>query len=154
MRRSAIAAILLMIVAGCGQSPEMIHPEEAEAIAKIRQLGGKVELNQQTGGRRAVKVYLHETNVGDNDLASLAQLPKLQNLFLGRTRTSDAGLEHLAALSELKTLSLNGTQVTDAGLQSLTGLKNLKMLNLQETRVTVAGAKRLRQTLPDLTIAR
>lgn len=150
VRELAASALLVLCLAGCSGTSESIHPDEAAAVEKIRALGGKVELSVD----RVIKVYLHETKVTDHDLAHLAKLSKVQNLFLGKTQIGDAGLEHLSGLTDLKTLSLNGTQVTDAGLQALSKLKNLKTLNVQETQVTPAGAKRMRQWLPELKVAR
>lgn len=142
---------MCLLLAGCGDNSPSLHPEEAAAVERIRSLGGKVELS---GDHRVIKVYLHETKVMDDDLAQVAKLSKLQNLFLGKTPISDAGLAYLSTLTELKTLSLNSTHVTDAGLKNLSALTKLKTLNLQETQVTAAGMKRLKQSVPDLKIAR
>jgi len=143
--------LFLMIFVGCG-GPKG-NSAEAEAVAAILKLKGKIEFDEQNPDHSVVKVYLHSTEVKDEDLAAIEKLAKLQNLFLGKTSIGDAGLEHLKGAGGLRTLSLNGTQVTDAGLKSLAGLKNLKTLNLQDTQVTEAGLQQLRQALPGVTIA-
>lgn len=152
-RRSFIARLLIPILCvGCQRATG--NPAEAAAIAAIQQLGGKVEVDEKNPDKPAIKVYLHRTRVKDSDLAHLAQLKQLQNLFLGRTQITDAGLVHLRQAIHLKTLSLNATGVTDAGLQHLIELKNLKTLNLQETKVTATGAAKLKAQIPAVTIAR
>ncbi|MDB5391893.1 MAG: hypothetical protein JWM11_7539 [Planctomycetaceae bacterium] len=144
--------LIACFLSGCGAPAG--NTAEADAVAAILKLGGKVEYSEINPDRPVLKVYLHSTKVQDADLAALEKLPRLQNLFLGRTKISDAGLGHLQKASHLETLSLNSTAVTDDGIKRLSHLKNLKTLNLQETKVTEAGVKELKQALPGLTIAR
>lgn len=143
---------LLLFTIGCGGKSG--NPAEAEAVAAIRQMGGKVEFDEKSPDHPVLKVYLQGTDVKDSDLPILGKLSKLQNLFLGKTKISDTGVEHLKGMTQLQTLSLNSTAVTDAGLTHLTGLSTLKTLNLQETKVTAAGVDELKRTLPGVTIAR
>ena len=145
---------ILPMIAVCGCSRAGAHPDEAAAVAAIQKLGGKVDYAGEGAERRVIKVYLHQTQVGDDDLVVLKKLPKLKNLFLGKTNIGDPGLTHLEQAAELQTLGLNSTRVTDAGLKSLAELKNLKTVNLQETQVTAAGAAQLRKSLPAAKIAR
>jgi hypothetical protein len=144
--------LLISSLNGCTRLA--VQPDEAAAVAAIQKLGGKVEFDGTGADRRVVKVYLHQTQVSNDDLIALEKLPKLRNLFLGKTKISDQGLAHLEQAVELETLSLNATRVTDEGLKSLSGLKNLKTVNLQETQVTQAGVSQLRKSLPTAKIAR
>lgn len=153
-RESAFAIWFLLALSLAGCARPVVNPGEAEAVAAILKLNGKIEFDETSPVRPAIKVYLHNTAVKDGDLIVLPKLTKLENLFLGKTQITDAGLEHLRGASELKTLSLNGTQVTDAGLKPLAGLKNLKTLNLQDTKVTSTGITELRQALPGVNIPR
>src|SRR5438045_1127419 len=87
--RSATLCLLLIAQAvGCG-GPQG-NAAEADSVAAVIKLGGKVEFDDKTPERPVVKVYLHDTAVGDADLACLEKLTKLQNLFLGRTQISDS----------------------------------------------------------------
>lgn len=147
-----LTAVVIASSTGCGT----LHgnADERDAVEFIQRQGGKVEFDGAGEDQRVVKVYLHQTQINDADLAVLQNLSKLRNLFLGKTKIGDAGLEHLQNLPELQTLSLNSTHVTDAGLEPLKTLTNLKTLNLQDTHVTVAGVTRLRKALPGTTVAR
>ncbi|WP_157605498.1 hypothetical protein [Schlesneria paludicola] len=148
-----ILTIIAFGVFGCSQDSKG-HTDEANTVAMIQKLGGKVEYDGPGPDRRVTKVYLHRTSVQDSDLTALKTLPKLRNLFLGKTKISDEGLAHLSSITELQTLSLNSTQSTDAGLKSLRTLTQLKTLNLQETATTTTGIASLRKALPQTTIAR
>lgn len=143
---------LLCVASGCAQPA--VKSAEADAVAMVNRLQGKLVFDETQPDRPVVKVYLNNGPVSDTDLALLRSLKQMHNLFLGKTGVTDAGLLHLQDAVQLKTLSLNGTAVTDAGLVHLEGLKNLKTLNLQETHVSAAGAARLKAKLPGLTVAR
>lgn len=147
-----LIAALLLCWSGCGQP--VGHPDEVAAQKMIQRLRGKVEFDGTGPDRRIIKIYLHSTDVNDDDLAVLEHLPKLKNLFLGKTQISDAGLTHLMQSRELQTISLNATRVTDAGLAQLVELKDLKTVNLQDTKVTAEGAARLKKVIPGVTVAR
>ncbi len=66
-----------------------------------------------------VVVRLGRTKTGDDDLARLEGLTRLEELNLGNTSITDAGLEHLKALKNLKMLSLVGTRVSSLGVKAL-----------------------------------
>jgi len=148
------------------------------AIAAIEKLGGKVERDETAPDKPVIAVNFGTTQVGDEALANLAGLAKLQKLtlngtkvtdaglaqlkglsklqklYLVDTKVGDAGLEHVKGLTELRVLSLVGTQVTDAGLDRLLGLKNLQEVFLAATKVTDAGVKKLQGALPKVKIER
>ena len=152
-RSFVIAAWLFASLAsGCHRAAG--NAVEIGAITAIRELGGRIEVDEKQSGQPVVKVYLHSTTVKDADLVHIVQLKKVQSLFLAKTQITDEGLEFLREAHSLKTLSLNMTRVTDAGLKHLVGLTNLKTLNLQDTQVTEAGAAELKRKLSRVTIAR
>jgi internalin A len=68
--------------------------------------------------------------VGDQVLAVLGTLPKLDNIDLRLTKVTDAGMAELAKCQSLQSVSIAGTEVSDAGLVHLAKLKNLKSLSL------------------------
>ncbi len=80
------------------------------------------------------------TEIGDAELAALAQLRELEvlDLPLG-TGVTDAGLKALEGHPTLKLVRLRAAQVTDAGLASLTRMPALRWLHLMEVPVTDAG---------------
>ena len=164
---------LTLPMAGCGAKPT---PEQAEAIAMIERLGGRLKFADDRPGRPVVEIALGGTPVADADLRRLACFPeletlslfdsaigdqglarlalfvKLQTLYLGRTRVTDDGLTVLADMSKLKTLGLSDTQITDVGLTHLKTLGELRSVNLRRARTTVAGLQALKQAAPQLVI--
>jgi hypothetical protein len=164
---------LSAFLVGCRARP---NPEQADAIAAIERLGGKVKFADDRPGRPVVEIALGGTAVGDADLARLACFPdlktlalfdsgvgdagvahlrplkNLRTLYLGRTKVTDAGLDALAGMTRLKTLGLSDTRVTDAGLLRLTHLDQLASINLRRTPTTEAGVRKLKESLPRLVI--
>ncbi|MGD9720020.1 MAG: hypothetical protein AB7O59_02255 [Pirellulales bacterium] len=110
------------LVAGCGLG---ITPEHQAALAKVQQLGGKI--NSEGGG---YKLVLTGTQVEDADLE---------------------GLQHVANLTEI---DLRGTRITDAGLPHLQAISTLKFVRIERTNITREGADRLEKSRPDLDVMR
>lgn len=150
---------------------------QAEAINAIKRLGGQVQRDYQAPGQPVIGVGFSGTDVTDDDLAILKNLPSLETLILSRTdisdaglkhlkgltslrqlnlpaRTTDHGLKHLERLAKLQTLYLIDTQISDAGLKYLKGLQSLRVVLLNGTRVTADGARDLQRALPRARIGR
>ena len=142
--------ICTMLFGGGGRTDKSARASkqrsEAEkgAIAAIRKLGGRVEVDKKQPGNPVVAVFLEGTTITDAGLPHLKGLTKLQSLHLLITKVTDAGLIHLKGLTELHVLSLNSTQVTDAGLVHLKGLAKLQELRLNYTKVTDTGLVHLK----------
>ena len=81
-----------VLLSGCGGSKESKEDAKANAVAAIKKLGGKVQINGFQAGEPVVKVVLYQQPV------------------------TDAGLEHLKGMTSLQILDLRSTKVTDAGL--------------------------------------
>jgi len=92
----------------------------------------------------------------NDQLISLARLPKLRSLRLDSRLVTDDGIMQLSRLKELRSLSITAPQVTDAGLLALGRLKNLENLRLDGDtyQVTIVAVERLRQDLPQCEIIR
>jgi len=75
-------------------------------------------------------IDLEGSEVGDDDLAQLALLPRLKLLNLTGTSVRDAGMAELASLDSLEELAIDNAVATAAGLESLLRLKRLKALHL------------------------
>jgi Leucine-rich repeat (LRR) protein len=139
----------LLTVAVCLSAGPLLRADEPQterekAVALVKKLGGRVEVDEKAKDSPIVAVHLSDTKVNDADLEALKSLTQLHRLYLQNTTITDAGLEHLQALTELQTLSLNHTKVTDAGLDNLKGLSKLKTLSLANTRVTNKGLEQLK----------
>ena len=128
----------------CGCSADQRSPEEKTAIADIKDLGGKVTIDEKSPGRPVIAVDLRLTKVTDEELEELKAFPHLQSLDLTGTKVTDAGLEQLRGVTEIQTLDLRDTQATDAGLACLKGMTQLQSLNLSQTKVTDLGMEHLK----------
>ncbi|MGY8771548.1 MAG: protein kinase domain-containing protein, partial [Pirellulales bacterium] len=62
-----------------------------DAIAEVRNLGGKVSLNQSS---KVIYVSLSDTQITDAGLENLKVLTSLDTLYLDNTQITDAGLKH------------------------------------------------------------
>ena len=143
--RVVLGVALAGLVACVGCEPP--KPTQEEAVAAIKRLGGKVEVDENND---VVIVNLGGTKITDAGLVYLKGMQKLKLLGLSGSKITDAGMAHLKGLTKLEGLDLKGTKVTDAGLAhlNLKGLRNLGYLVLRNTYVTAAGIKKLQQALP------
>jgi hypothetical protein len=141
MRRGPFVILALMLASGARAQDAA---EVDKAVAAIQQAGGKVERDEEAPEKPVTVVNFATQPVGDEALASLKGLDKLQKLTLNNTKITDAGLEHVKGLAGLQKLYLVDTQVTDAGLERLKELANLQILSLVGTQVTDAGLEHLK----------
>jgi internalin A len=108
--------------------------------------GHVVQVNYLGGDRR----------FGDEQLASVGRLSRLDSVWIQGSNVTDAGLAHLRDLTRLNRLGLCWNKgVTDGGLVHLRGLENLEALYLIETGVEGPGLAQLARLsrLNDLQIA-
>lgn len=89
------------------------------------------------------ELYVGATDVGDAELERLKAMAQLRCLDLYGTKITDAGLRHLAGLTRLETLRLDRTQIGDVGVAHLKALKQLKRLGLARTRITDGALEHL-----------
>jgi uncharacterized membrane protein/mono/diheme cytochrome c family protein len=76
---------------------------------------------------------LHNTNITDQAMASVAQLTNLTRLDVSNTFITDKGLPQLTALTNLQYLNLVGTSVSGASITQLKGLGKLQTMYLFKT---------------------
>ncbi|MCY4158801.1 MAG: hypothetical protein OXF48_04260 [Bacteroidetes bacterium] len=95
---------------------------------------------------------LGRTQIGDNLLEAVGDLPHVTRLHLQKTSVTDAGLAYLSDLEYLEYLNLYGTEVSDSGLVHLEDLPALKSLYLWQTGTTGEGIARLQSAAPELYI--
>ncbi len=148
---------------------------EADLIAELEALGGRVANIAANTDDREVSLYLAgddvtdhhvslvkgianvkwlnlaSTSVTDEGLANLANL-KLSRLHLEKTAIGDRGLEHLKDQTELVYLNLYSSRVSNAGLKHLGELKKLRKLYVWQTAVDEEGIEWLQNQLPELEI--
>jgi hypothetical protein len=121
----------------------IVNIKALRAEIRIRQLRGKVELDEKAKDHPVTEVDLRHSKVSDDDLALLADLPHLESLILSETTITDEGLAHFAGLTKLRHLYLFGTKITDDGLKHLKGLTNLIMIDAGGTGITDKGLEHL-----------
>ena len=95
---------------------------------------------------------LGKTEVTDEMLEVVGQLPNLMKLRLDNTAISDAGIEHLKGLTKLEYLNLYGSQVGDGCLTALQSMEGLKRLYLWQTQVSPEAADKLKEARPDMMV--
>lgn len=82
-----------------------------------------------------VRLNFKECKIGDEELALLCHLPKLQSMWLEGTGVTDAALAHLARLPKLDWLDLDNTAITGAGFAAFHGHPTLRYLWMRHTDV-------------------
>ena len=91
------------------------------AIAEIKKLGGRVEVDGKRPGMPVVEVDLKHTKVVDASLEHLKGLTALERVFLKETTVTDSGMVYIKGLTNIEVLELSRTKVTDKGLEHLKG---------------------------------
>ena len=97
-------------------------------------------------------LHLKGTQITDDGLKHLVDLPTLEKLHLEETKLTDNGLDHLRNIPKLKWLNIYGTEVSDAGIEQLKQLKNLEKLYIWQTKITIPGFQQLQASLPNTEI--
>lgn len=88
------------------------------------------------------RLYVHDINLGGDDLAWLAELKNLEALSLQRTHIDGAMLKNLKSPS-LAVLNLSGDKIVDADMEHIASLKGLEVLSLADTKITGSGIAKL-----------
>ena len=82
-------------------------------------------------------LYLVQTGIEDEDLASISRLENLDYLMLGMNPgITHKGLRNLSQMKNLRVLDLTDTGITGEGLAELTTLEHLEWLVLARTPIT------------------
>lgn len=95
-----------------------------------------------------IRLDLNGTNVDDDMMSVISDLPHLQKLFLQNTKITDKGLNNLEDLNYLEYLNLYGTEITDEGINNLPILPRLRNLFLWQTKTTKEGIATLKNKQP------
>ena len=102
---------------------------EAQAIAALRKLGGKIKLE----GESAVGADLADIKITDAGLVYLEALPRLKTLSLRHAYdgVTDAGFAHLKGLTALEKLDLwDVNKISNAAMGDLQGMAQLRELSI------------------------
>ena len=102
--------------------------------------------------RNVAWLDLGRTDVGDDALEVVSELPHLTRLYLQQTQVTDDGLANLEGLEYLEYLNLYGTSVGDGALEHLYDLPALSSVYLWQTEVSDSAVAALQEAVPDLYI--
>ena len=96
----------------------------------------------------------HSGNVTDEGIKIISFLKGLTGLDLSGTKITKRGLALLAGLESLDTLVLDDCKgIDDDCIATIGAFQSISRLSIQNTSLTEAGIRRLRQDMPDCTIA-
>jgi len=97
-------------------------------------------------------INFSRSELKDEDIKILADMPNLTKVRLENNPISDAGVKYLENLQHLEYLNLYGTKVTDAAIPSFEKMKGLRKLYLWQSEVTPEGAEKLKASRPDIVV--
>jgi len=96
-------------------------------------------------------LYLGNARLGDAGLLAFQKLTKLEVLDVSNNPAiTDKGLAHLAQMSRLEQLYIGGTAITDKGLEELRPLEGLTRLHVTNTMITSPAAEAFERSMPNL----
>lgn len=89
------------------------------------------------------ELYADDSPLTDACAPTLAKLTKLKVLHVQGSQLTDAGIAQLAKLTGLEELNLNGTPITDQAMETIGGFQALQALLISNTQITDEGLRRL-----------
>jgi len=98
--------------------------------------------------KRLEKLWLHDNKFVEKHLRHIRDLPRLRVLWLENTNVTDCGLHNVRKLESLQELYLANTMVTDKSLHILVRLKKLRRIDIRNTKFTAVGIEELKERLP------
>jgi hypothetical protein len=95
-------------------------------------------------------IYLGHSNISDEGIKHLSQLPELDFLRLNHAKQiTDAAIPSISKLPKLTNLKLDSTNITDQGVRTLSPISKLEVLELNHVKVTSRGVELLKN-IPSL----
>lgn len=116
--------------------------EAVEGLQQLTLFGDYVDdaCMQRIGQMKGMKrFWTNSKTITSAGWVHLAELTRMEDLFLSETNFGDDDVRVLEGMKNLKYLGLNKTQITDAGMPSLAGLKKLHDLGLEGTKISDKG---------------
>lgn len=135
---------IALLAMGCSTpkddgKPTASTEPQAQAVERIKQLGGELVWENNDPSKAVVQVHLSRDKVTDADLLTLSAFPRVRVLSLAQTAVTEEGIAGLASLKSLRVLGLSGGIVTDAFLHRLADLEQVEEVEVGDTAVTCAG---------------
>jgi uncharacterized membrane protein len=134
-----------------------IDPYEEEAITlsmpfPVANFGDNDLLTIQPLFSSITKASFIASQITDDALYHIGQMPGLQELYLQQTQIKGSGLIHLASLPNLKLLDLSATAITDGNFLYLLQFPALEDVYINETTITKEVIEAIQQNKPELKI--
>jgi hypothetical protein len=122
------------------------------AIEHFQGIGVHLSIRQDSSA--VFGIQCRNRSITDDSLFYLqAFREELTVIGLERTQVSDNGLRQLMDMPKLDNVDLTNTSITDAGLEFLSKIKTLEYLHVEGTRVTANGISQVRSALPNCEVA-
>jgi hypothetical protein len=102
------------------------------------------------------RLYVHDINLGGDELAWLSNLLQLEALSLQRTGIDGKALKNIKATETLAVLNLSGNDIVNEDMNEIARLKGLEVLALADTKISGSGIAKLEgmQRLNELNLSR
>jgi hypothetical protein len=88
----ALGLSLAVVVSGCTAS---VNPEQGQAVVEIKNLGGRITVDEKSAHKTVIAVNLQNTKLTDAVWERLSEFTKLERLNLTNTKVTDGGVEKL-----------------------------------------------------------
>lgn len=114
--------------------------DEGEILRRIKELRGRVIIDESSSSQGNVEVDLSGCPVQDDDLRLIGQLTHLRELDVSYSYVTGAGLRWLTANATLEALWAKSLDLRDVDVPTLAAIRSLKRLGLAEnTGLTGCG---------------
>jgi hypothetical protein len=146
MRRYALPlTVCCLVLLGWPPRARSEDKAQAKAIAALQELGGKIEVDDKSPDKPAIRLVLKGQTMTDKAMPLVTALAKLRHVEFHDTAVSGEGLKALKKLPKLDTLVIRDSIIDDDGMQGLQALANLQKLTLNDTEITGSGLKYLKK---------
>jgi internalin A len=123
------------------------HPSREELLAKIKDIGGQVQVDPNKEGQPIIEFMLFDSDISDAGLIRLlTEMPEVRRLNTRHLLIGDAVIEKLAQHTQLEFVALDDSRITDDSLQQLATLPKLRELAFTSTRISDRGLAYLKQS--------
>ena len=123
----------LLLFAGCDR------PSSAKSSAAVTEANDYTDVVTKFGGKLEMRLDFSNSDITDDDLATLPLPEGVRSIDLSHTNITDAGIAHLKRSPRLEQLNLMNTQITDASLEHFRAMDTLWSVSIEGTKVSRDG---------------
>lgn len=139
VRRFALRAFILLPLSLVLFLPGCDRPSSAISAPAVTEANDYADVVAKFGGRLEMRLDFSNSDITDDDLATLPLSDGVRSIDLSHTKITDAGIEHLKRAPRLEQLNLMGTQITDVSLEHFRGMESLWSVSIEGTKVSREG---------------